>query len=111
MNKAVRKITRPKVRNLSGVAIDGWERSFIANEVESYLAMKNDCPILVISQVWDGTYELDGVRAVKEGYTVEEMILDLEKDLRFEGYSNQIWFVCQLSKSLKTIMVKEVRRQ
>ena len=98
------------VRNLSGVTITNWERSFIANEVESYLAMKNDCPLLVISQVCNGMYELDGIRAVKEGYTIEEMILDLEEDLRFEGYSNQIWFVCQLSKSLKTIMVKEVIR-
>jgi len=102
--------TTSNVRNLSGVTISGWERSFIASEVESYLAMKNDCPLLVISQVSDGSYELDGIRAVKEGYTIEEMILDLEEDLRFEGYANQIWFVCQLSKSLKTIMVKEVIR-
>ena len=98
------------VRNLSGVTMYKWERSFIVNEVESYLAMKNDCPLLVISQISDDSYELDGIRAVKEGYTIEEMVLDLEEDLRFEGYANQIWFVCQLSKSLKTIMVKEVIR-
>lgn len=98
------------VRNLSGVTIDKYDRSFITSEVESYLAMKNDCKLLVISQVWNGTYEHDGVRPVKEGYTVEEMILDLEEDLRFEGYANQVWYVCQLSKSLKTIMVKEVIR-
>lgn len=98
------------VRNLSGIALSNYDRSFITSEVESYLAMKNDCKLLVISQVSNGFYEHDGVRPVREGYTIEEMILDLEEDLRFEGYANQIWFVCQLSKSLKTIMVKEVIR-
>lgn len=98
------------VRNLSGTVLNVSDRNFIASEVESYLAMKNDCPLLVISQVSNGTYELEGTRAVKEGYTVEEMVQDLKEDLCFPDYVDQVWFVCQLSKSLKTIMVKEIIR-
>ena len=98
------------VRNLSGSNLDKYNRSFIAEEVESYLAMKNDCPLLIISQVSNSWYELQATRPVKEGYTVEEIIRDLDEQLTFEGYGHQVWFVCRLSKSLKTIMVEEVIR-
>ena len=105
-----RKINIPAVRNLSGVFLTVFEREFIANEVVVYLAKKNDCLTVVISQVSDGFYELDAIRPVKEGYTVEEIIRELDRDLTFEGYTNQVWYVCQLSKSFRTVMVKEVRR-
>lgn len=98
------------VRNLSGTVLNVSDRNFIAGEVKSYLEEKNDCPTIVISQVCNGMYELEGTRAVKDGYTIEEMVQDLKEDLCFPDYVNQVWFVCQLSKSLKTIMVKEVIR-
>ena len=99
------------VRNLSGAPLSGFEREFIASEVQTYLAKKNDCPLLVISQVSDGFYELDAIRPIKEGYTVEEIVRELDRDLTFDGYTDQVWYVCQLSKSFRTVMVKEVRRQ
>lgn len=103
--------TTSNVRNLSGVSLSEYDRDFIAGEVESYLEKKNDCPLLVISRVSNGMYELEGTRAVKEGYTVEEMVEDLKEDLCFPDYADQVWFVCKLSKSLKTIMVREVIRE
>ena len=99
------------IRNVSGEKLSLGERDLINNEVAIYLARRNDCPVVVISEVTDGWYEQETIRPVKEGYSVQEIVNDLRKELAFEGYTNQVWYVCRLSKSLKTIIVKEVIRE
>ena len=98
------------VRNISKKKLAGSERDFIRNEVAIYLARRNDCPFVVISEISDGWYEQEAIRPVREGYTVDEVVNDLGQELIFDGYTNQVWYVCQLSKSLKTITVLEVIR-
>ena len=93
------------VRNLSGTPINQWDRSTIQDAVEHYLGMKNDHLDLVVTSLWGDVHDEVKSRPVKEGYTTQEIIADLEGD---EDYSNQVWWVCRLSPSFKTVMVKEV---
>ncbi|MEC7367630.1 MAG: hypothetical protein VX457_06145 [Actinomycetota bacterium] len=98
------------VRNLSGSNLDKYDRGVIELEIETYLGMKNDCPVAVVTQVWnDDGFDFTGIRPVRDGYSVEEVVADL-KDYQDEDYKKQVWWVCHLSPSFKTVMVKEVIR-
>ena len=99
------------VRNLSNSNLDKYDRSIIELEIEKYLGMKNDCPVAVVTQVWnDDGFDYTGVRPVKEGYSIEEVVTGLKQDYQDEDYVHQVWWICRLSPSFKTLMVKEVIR-
>lgn len=100
-----------QVRNLSGDSLSRTEREFIVNEVNWYLGMKNDHRLLVTGHISNGMYSLEATRSVKEGYTPQEIIEELNEERTFEGYTDKVWFVCQLSPSQRTISVKEVHRE
>ena len=106
-----RRIIPPVVRNLSGGSLSRTEREFIVNEVNWYLGMKNDHRLLVTGHISNGMYSLEATRPVKEGYTPQEIIEELNEERSFPGYTDKVWYVCQLSPSRRTISVKEVRRQ
>ena len=103
------RITPPVVRNLSGAPLSQYDREFIANETMMYL-VGGDHPVFVVGYVSDGFYELEARSPVREGYTPQEVVEELNEERTFEGYTNKVWFVCQLSPSRRTISVKEVHR-
>lgn len=104
------RITPPVVRNLSNNPLSQYDREFIANETVAYL-VGGDHPIYVIGYVTDGWYEIEARSPVREGYTAAEVVAELSKERTFEGYTDKVWFVCQISSSRKTVSVKEVHRE
>lgn len=102
---------RMKVRNLSGNPLSRSKREFILHQAEHYLGMKNDHPIFVTGYVSDGFYELEATSPVREGYSTSEIITELNRERDFPGYREKNWFVCQLSRSFKTILVLSIHHE
>jgi hypothetical protein len=92
-----------QVRNLTGSEIKAAHREVIQREVVKYLYNGYDDRLLVVTHKWRGDHDHSEAVPVSAGYSLLETI----EERRDKDYANQVWWVCQLSQSLKVVTVKK----
>lgn len=92
-----------QVRNLTGKTLSPGHREEIHREVVKYLYNGYDDRLLVVTHKWRGDHEHSEAVPVSAGYSLLETI----EERRDKDYANQVWWVCQLSQSLKVVSVKK----
>ena len=98
-----------RVCNRSGQTLDKYDRDIVRRAVVDSLYDGSDTRLLVVAHKWcDTGYEHTVAQDVPESYSTLEVVEEL-RDTEYPS-SRQIFWVCRLSTTYKTVQVLKVVR-
>ena len=98
-----------RVCNRSGQTLDKYDRDIVRRAVVDYLYDGSDTRLLVVAHKWcDTGHEHTVAQDVPESYSTLEVVEEL-RDSKYPS-SRQIFWVCRLSSTYKTVQVLKVVR-